>query len=156
MFELEFMKVYSGTEIANAIKYNQGEDIERYLGSKYEFRQRVDKPQRPGKWASRNTWANYNYNLEKYNCYQASLSDAYKFVLDSQRSYVITSNGHKIWLNYRTKKEISIYSPELQLSLSKYIGYYIPEISALLISHQWKFYTVNFETKEIKPWTGGY
>lgn len=155
MFDLEFLRIYTGAEIANAIRYNQSNDIECYIASKYDFKQRVERPKRPGKWAARNAWNEYNYQLEKYNCYIRSVDATDKFVLDLSRDYVITKNGGKIWLNYRTKKEVSLCNPELTLNPQNYVGYYIPERYSILVRHSWKLYLVNFYEQTITPWTGG-
>ena len=154
MFELEYMKVYTGAALNNALKYgDQRNEIVRALANRFEFRARVNKPTRPAKWAGRNAWNDYRFKEERYLRYSQSVANSDKYVLDSNANYIITRNKGIVWLNYRSKKTVSMYSSDLLREPWKFVGYTIQETGLLLVLNNGRMYAVNMTTQEILPWS---
>lgn len=153
MFELEYLKIYSGAEISHVLRYaSESNEIARYLSSRFDFKKRVNAPQRPGKMATRAMREDYQYELQKYHLYVRSVNESGKFVLDIGRQYVITRNKGTIWLNYKTSKEVSVASYGFFDDMFKSVGCTIKETGELLIIHDRKYYTVNFDEETIRLW----
>lgn len=153
MFELQYMVVYTGAEVSNALRYGSNtNEIVRSLANRFEFMQRVPKPVKPSKMANRRAWDEYRFQEEKYRRYRQSVDGSDKFVVDLGAKYVITHHKGVVWLNYRTNKEVSLYDSDLRRNPFQYVGHYIKETKKLIVLQCGRLYVVDFETDEIEPW----